>query len=359
MGVGGLALACGPKAAKVVTPPAPPAPKKVLILGGTGFIGPHIVEALSAHGHTVTLFNRGKTHAELFPELEKLHGDRDGHLEALVGRQWDAVVDTSGFVPRIVKASAELLAPNVKQYVFISTISVYDLDKVTPGADEVSGPIAQLADATSEDVKKDYGALKARCEEAAEAAMPGRVTNIRPGLIVGPGDETDRWTYWPVRVARGGEVLAPGDGGDLTQLIDARDLAVWIVRCIEQGTVGVFNATGPADELTFRAMLDACKTATPASDATFTWVDAGFLDAQKVGPWGDLPAWVPGKEGAFLQIANAKAVGAGLTFRAVVDSARDTLAWWTKLPGDRRAKPRAGLTAERETAVLTAWHQKK
>ncbi|MFL5312681.1 MAG: NAD-dependent epimerase/dehydratase family protein, partial [Myxococcales bacterium] len=192
----------GPKARRAAKP------LRILLLGGTGFLGPHLVENARARGHTVTLFNRGKTHPELFPEVEKLRGDRNGQLAALEGRSWDAVVDTSGYVPRIVKMSAELLAKQVRQYVFISSISVFP-DDVKPGADE-STPVQQLAEPGSEEVRKHYGALKALCEHAAEAAMPGRTTNVRPGLIVGPGDPTDRYTYWPVRIDRGGEALAPG-----------------------------------------------------------------------------------------------------------------------------------------------------
>jgi len=228
----------------------PPAKKKVLVLGGTGFIGPHIVRALLARGHTVTLFNRGKTHAELFPELEKLHGDRDGHLEALANRTWDAVIDDAGFAPRIVKMSAELLAPNVQQYVFISTISVYKaFDR--PNLDETA-PVDTLEDPASEDVKKDYGALKAACEKVVEQAMPGRAANIRPGLIIGPGDPTGRFTHWPSRLAEGGEVLAPGDGSTPVQWIDVRDLAAWLVTVVEQNITGTYNAIGPAEPTTMK-----------------------------------------------------------------------------------------------------------
>src|SRR5436305_8538311 len=195
------------RAAKGVKAQRADKPLRILILGGTGFIGPHMVESARARGHTVTLFNRGKTHPELFPDLEKLRGDRDGKLDALKGRKWDAVVDTSGYVPRIVKMSADLLAPEVKQYVFISSISVYPED-VKPGANE-STPTQELKEPGSEEVRKHYGALKALCEQTVEQSMPGRATTIRPGLIVGPGDPTDRYTYWPVRIDRGGEALAP------------------------------------------------------------------------------------------------------------------------------------------------------
>lgn len=359
---------CAPASTPAPAAPAPAAPpppspeasrkkKAILILGGTGFLGPQLVEAAEARGHTLTLFNRGKTRPNLFPNVEKLRGNRDGDLKALEGRKWDAVIDTSGYVPRLVKASAELLAPSVQQYVFISTISVFG-EKVKPGTDE-SGPVETMPDPTSEDVRKYYGALKALCEKAAEAAMPGRVANVRPGLIVGPGDPTDRFTYWPVRVEKGGEILAPGDGRDPVQFVDARDLAAWIILAIEQGDVGLFNATGPDKQLTMAALLDACKAAI-GSSAAFTWVPAAFLEEQKVEAWSDMPVWVPaaGDSIGFAQINCQKAIGRGLRFRPVQDTVRDTLAWWKTLPEERRGKLRAGLAADREVAVLGEWKKK-
>lgn len=337
-------------------------PKKILILGGTGFLGPQLVEVARARGHTVTLFNRGKTRPGLFPDVEKLQGDRDPNkgegLKALQGRKWDAVIDTSGYVPRIVKASAELLAPNVEHYVFISTISVYG-DMSKPGIDE-SAPVATMPDETIEVVREHYGALKALCEKAAEAAMPGRVTNIRPGLIVGPDDPTDRFTYWPVRVERGGEVLAPGDGTDPTQFIDARDLAAWTILAVERKHLGVYNAVGPREPLPMRGLLEACQKA-GGNKATLTWADTGFLEKHNVQPWGDMPVWIPGtgEDKGMGRVSNAKAVALGMTFRPVEDTVRDTLAWWKAQPPERQAKLRAGLTAEREREVLAAWHQEK
>lgn len=338
-------------------PPEQPRKKKILILGGTGFLGPQLVEAAEARGHTLTLFNRGKTRPNLFPSIEKLHGDRDGDLKALSGRKWDAVIDPSGYVPRIVKASAELLAPSVQTYVFISTISVFG-DTSKPGMDEAA-PVATMADPTNEEVSKNYGALKALCEKAAEAAMPGRVINVRPGLIVGPGDPTDRFTYWPVRVDKGGEILAPGSGRDPVQFIDARDLAAWIILAIEQGDVGVFNATGPDKDLPMSALLDACKAAS-GSQASLTWVDADFLEQQKVEPWSDMPVWVPasGDSLGFARINCQKAIRRGLRFRPAQETARDTLTWWKTLPDERRAKLRAGLPQDRESAVLAEWKKK-
>jgi 2'-hydroxyisoflavone reductase len=328
---------------------------KILVLGGTKFLGPDIVEAALARGHTLTLFNRGKTNPGLFPDVEKLVGDRDGHLEALAGRQWDAVVDTSGYVPRIVRASAELLAPSVGHYVFISSISVY-ADPLAPRSDE-SAKLATLLDPATEKVEEHYGALKAACEAAAEAAMPGRVTSIRPGLIVGPGDPSDRFTYWPARVHRGGEVLCPGDGADPAQVVDSRDLGAWIVRVVERKTTGVFNAAGPASPLSMKSLVDGCVTAAGTAP-TLTWVPTAFLEAQQVMPWMELPVWT-GADTGFATIDASKAIAAGLSFRPLVDTARDTLAWWLAEPEERRARPRAGLDPQKEAAVLAAWKAKK
>lgn len=386
--VGALSLGAG--LARAVQPkdkaPAKPGagPLKILILGGTGFLGPHVVDAAQARGHTVTLFNRGITEKRkggLFPEVEKLQGDRDPKkgegLSALKGRSWDAVVDTSGYYPRMVAASAELLADAVRQYVFISTLSVY-ADNNTPDADE-SAAVGTIPDPSIETMSDGaYGPLKALCEQAAEKAMPGRVLNIRPGYIVGPGDTSDRFTYWPMRAKRGGEILAPGNPEDPVQIIDARDLARWIVRCIEQRTVGVFNACGPVGGLTTAAMIEACRKAA-GSESTLTWVETGFLANQGVGP-GVLPIWLPQVDGlrGFHRRKFDKAVAAGLTSTPVEQTARDVIAWF---PGEleRRirvtrelieqaekdgkpkpamadpAKPRAGISPEKEAEVLKAW----
>ncbi|MGZ6987961.1 MAG: NAD-dependent epimerase/dehydratase family protein [Thermoanaerobaculia bacterium] len=335
--------------------PALGAPKKtLLILGGTRFLGPEIVEAAKASGWTITLFNRGKTNPGLFPDLEKLQGDRNGDLKSLEGRAFDAVIDTSGYVPRQVRDSATLLGKSAKQYVFVSSISVYsDLSK--PGVDE-TGPVAILADPTVEKVTDgSYGGLKALCEKAAESAMPGRVTNVRPGLIVGPNDGTDRFTYWPVRVARGGEVLAPNRPEDPVQFIDVRDLALWIVKTIDTKTTGVFNATSAP--LRIGDVLDACKAAN-GGDARFTWVEAAFLKAQKVEEWSDLPVWTSpaGSDAGAGQVSNARAVAKGLAFRPLKATAKDTLDWWKTLPKERTSKLKSGLSPERETTVLGAWH---
>jgi 2'-hydroxyisoflavone reductase len=329
---------------------------RILILGGTGFLGPHLVEIARSRGHTITLFNRGKSNPHLFPELEKLRGDRDGDLEALRDREWDAVIDTSGYVPRIVRASAELLAPAVEHYVFISSISVY-ANFARKGIDE-QHPVGTLEDKDrdSEDVPAHYGKLKALCEQAAAASMPGRVTSIRPGLIVGPGDGTDRFTYWPVRVARGGEVLAPGSGDDDTQYIDVRDLAAWTIAVVEKRHMGVYNAVGPDQPISMKEFLSECKRVT-GTGASFTWVPADFLEAEKVAPWTQMPMWAPakGEDIGFGSLSNRKAVNRGLKFRPLEDTVRATLDWFRSLPEERQAKVRAGLSAEREAEVLAAW----
>jgi 2'-hydroxyisoflavone reductase len=361
----GLAAGCGSTKDRGAAPApapraaAPPARKTILVLGGTGFLGPHVVTSALARGHTVTLFNRGKTHPGLFPDVEKLHGDRDGKLEALVDRRWDAVVDPSGYVPRIVKLSADLLAPSVKHYVFISTISVYAKDDVV-NADE-SAPVATIADPTNEDVKANYGALKALCEQAAEAAMPGRVANIRPGLIIGPGDPTGRFSHWPTRLSEGGEVLAPGDGSTPTQYIDGRDLGAWIVRVIEDGTAGTMNALGPENRVTMKSVLDECNRAL-GGKAQLTWVDADFLDKHEVGGWSDMPMWIDnkGEYAGFGTMQNARAVKAGLVFRPIGDTAKDTVAWLQTLPEDQRGKARSsGIKPDKEAKVLSAWKARR
>lgn len=335
------------------------AAKSILILGGTGFLGPHVVEAARARGHGVTLFNRGKTNPHLFPDLEKLHGDRKSDLSALEGRSWDAVVDTSGYVPADVTRSATLLAPNIGQYLFVSTTSVYArLDR--PGLDE-SAPVATLDDPTTEKVTGEtYGALKALCEQAAEAAMPGRTTNLRPGLIVGPGDPTDRFTYWPARYARGGDVLAPNAADDPTQFIDARDLAAFIVTAIERGTVGTYNVDAEPGALTMGRVLDACRAAA-RTQCTTTWVPAAFLAEHGVSPWQDLPLWMPaeGESAGFGRVSVAKAKAAGLAWRPLPQTVADTLAYFRSWPEERRAKLRAGLSPEREAAVLAAWRARE
>jgi len=332
---------------------------KLLILGGTVFVGRHLVEVALERGHEVTLFNRGQHNSELFPAVEKLRGDRDGDLGALEGRHWDAVIDTCGYVPRVVRASTELLADEVEHYSFISTLSVF-ANFARPGADE-NTQVGTLEEEDSEDHRKYYGPLKALCEQAAEAAMPGRVLTIRPGLIVGPHDGSDRFTYWPSRIARGGDVLAPGRPQRPVQVIDVRDLAAWNIRMVEGARTGIYNATGPDYTLTMGAMLDACRTAA-GSDARIVWIDERFLLDKGVTPWREIPVWLPeaGDTAGFSTVNCSKAIAAGLSFRPILDTARDTLAWET----DRRRKAKAGgaelafaagLAPEREQELLAAW----
>jgi 2'-hydroxyisoflavone reductase len=336
---------------------------KLLVLGGTGFLGPAIVEAGTARGHQMTLFNRGKTRPELFPDVEKLRGDRDPKtgegLKALEGRSFDAVFDDCGYYPRMVRASAELLAPHIKQYVYVSSISCY-ADNSKENCDE-SSAVATMDDPTLETMGKNYeyyGALKALCEKAAMEAVPDGATIVRPGYIVGPGDPTDRFTYWPVRVARGGEVLAPGAPTDPIQVIDVRDLAEWMLHLAETGTTGSFNACGPERRLTMSEVLEACKTAS-GSDAKFTWVNADFLLKQGEDGDGSLPIWAPyqDKYKGIHTWSNARAIKAGLKFRPIATTAKDTLIWFRTLPKERQDKLKAGPSAEREVAMLTAWHQ--
>ncbi|MBL0927902.1 MAG: NAD-dependent epimerase/dehydratase family protein [Phycisphaerales bacterium] len=364
-----MALGAGSPATAAAARRDPAAAKdgklRVLILGGTGFLGPHLADICRARGHRVTLFNRGITEKRKGIPVEaddKLLGDRDptkgDGLKALETGEWDAVIDTSGFYPRHVKASAELLSGRVGQYLFISTISVYAAND-TPDADE-SAPLAKLEDETVEDMGPGgayYGGLKALCEKAAEAAMPGRVANIRPGFIVGPGDPTDRFTYWPARVDKGGEVLCPGTPDDPVQVIDARDLAAFTVRLAERfhagdkSAAGVFNATGPAAPLRWGAVLDACKAASPrGGEATLRYVPAAFLAERGVPP-GVLPIWIPpeGELAGFHRRSVSKAVAAGLTFRPIGETVSDLLKWW---PGEleRRVRRTAELKAEAEAA---------
>jgi 2'-hydroxyisoflavone reductase len=343
-------------------------PLRILIFGGTGFTGPFQVRYALSRGHKVTVFNRGKTHpGELPKEAEQLLGDLNGQLDALKGRKWDVVIDIPTSLPVWVRDAAQILKGNVDRYVFISTISVYS-DNSKPGLDE-SGPLAKYegADAMKETQATLlaskyglYGPLKVLSEQEAEKWFPGKALIIRPGLIVGPGDESDRFTYWPVRLDRGGEVLAPGSPTDPVQFIDARDLAEWTIRMAEQGTNGIFNATGPRSKLTMGEMLAGIKKAT-TSESRFTWVDADFLAAQKVRAWSDMPVWVPprGDSMGFAEISIAKALAKGLTFRPIPDTAKATLEWFRTQTKERQAKLKAGLTPERETEVLAAWHAQK
>src|SRR5215212_6704017 len=323
-----------------------PKPLRILILGGTGFTGPFQVRYALDRGHKVTVFNRGKTRPGELPEgVEQLIGDRNGQLDALKGREWDVVIDNPTSVPVWVRDVAQVLKGNLDRFVFISTISVY-ADNTKQNDETAALAKYEGADAMKEtrdsiiaSEYKLYGPLKALSEQEAEKWFPDKTLIIRPGLIVGPGDQTDRFTYWPVRIDRGGEVLAPGEPNDPVQFIDARDLAEWTIRIVESGETGTYNATGPATELGVGDMLGGIKTALE-SNATFTWADADFLEAQKVAPWSDMPVWVPprGEEGGLSRTSIKKALAAGLTFRPLDVTARDTVAWFKTLPPERQTR---------------------
>jgi 2'-hydroxyisoflavone reductase len=341
---------------------------RILILGGTGFTGTSQVRYALSRGHCVTVFNRAKTQPGTLPKgVEQLLGDRNGQLDALKqGGPWDAVIDNPSTLPAWVRDAARILQGRAGRYIFISTISVY-ADHSRPGQDE-SGAVHQYAGADPMRETQDtllaskyalYGPLKALAEQEAERWFPGRTLVLRPGLIVGPGDESDRFTYWPVRLAAGGAVLAPGTPADPVQIIDARDFAEWTIRMAETGETGVYNATGPATPLTLGAMLGAIQEAV-GGESSLEWVDADFLAAQNVAPWTDLPVWAPpiGAMAGFTRVDNRRALEKGLVFRPLAETARDTLAWFKTLPAARQASLKAGLTPERECAVLKALRER-
>lgn len=427
---------------------------KILVLGGTVFLGRHLVEAARSRGHKVTIFHRGRTNPGLFSSVEVLLGDRGGAMDALSGREWDAVLDTSGFVPRVVRASARKLAPAVGHYTFISSGSVYPASVTAP---DESSPVETVEDESSENISESYGALKALCERAIEESLPGRMLAVRAGLLVGPHDPTERFTYWPRRIAQGGEVLAPGRPERPVQLIDARDLAEWIVQMAEARRTGVYNATGPSSRLSMGELLDACQFGTiewgpegstgPAQSDTATrkeeawgcigvsenqvdlerdgvvsragmnrrgiephaeserrgiergdaelrpesedpcveggaanersaagtrgalvWVDEPFLLEQGVEPWMELPLWLPESMNSLMTMNIRRALDAGLTFRPLAETARDTLVWDRSRPAEDRGKParlstglrkQTGLTAQKEAALLQAWRSRE
>jgi nucleoside-diphosphate-sugar epimerase len=316
---------------------------KLLVLGGTAFLGRALVEAALARGHEVTLFNRGRTNPDLFPEAEKLRGDRNEDLSGLGGREWDAVVDVATFLPGTVRRATETLRDRVGRYVFVSSISAY-ADFSTPASEE--SPLAQLETPDSESIE-DYGPLKAECERLVQEAFGERALVIRPGLIVGPHDPTDRFTYWPRRVAEGGRMLAPAPPDQPVQFIDVRDLGEWIVAAIEAGRSGVYNATG--EPITFAALLEACRRV--SGDAEIVWVPAEHLVEAEVGEWMELPLWIVTPEFAAMQQTDvSKALRDGLRLRPLDETIRDTLAWDAE-----RTTPRAegvGLTQERERELL-------
>ena len=338
---------------------------RILFIGGTGFIGPHMVRRALARGHTVSLFNRGRTNPHLFPDVEKFVGDRDGGLDVLRGGSWDAVIDTSGYVPRVVRESAELLQDAVHRYLFISTGDVY-ADFIKVGLDE-DYTLDTIDDPTSEDPGKYYGPLKVLCEQAVRETYPGRNTILRPGWIIGAGDYNSISPYWPMRIHHGGEVLAPGEPTDPVQLIDPHDLARFVIKILEEDINGIYNTVGPEAPLTMAELLYGIRAAT-SNRVHFTWVPADFLEEMEVSAMTDLPIWFPplddyptpapfepGAKG-FHQMSGQRAIEAGLTFRPLAETARSIIEEFLTRDVDwASTRRRFGLSLEREAAVLSAW----
>lgn len=316
---------------------------KLLVLGGTVFLGRHVVAQALARGDEVTLLHRGRRGAGLFPQARRLIGDRDGDLSALDGLEFDAVIDCSGYTAAQLQRSVEALA-RVPRYLFVSTISVY-----------AAFPPGQRYDEDSERLADDegYGAAKARAEDTLLAARPGHATIVRPGLIVGPHDPTGRFTHWPLRLARGGEVLAPGRPQRPVQFIDVRDLAAWCLRLVDARTTGVFHAV--CDTLTMAHLLEACRAAA-GSDAHLRWMDDATLLAAGVQPWSELPLWIPESDpgfGGMLLARSDRARAAGLVTRPVIDTVRDTLVWANQDETGAMQASQA-LSPRREAELLAA-----
>ncbi len=325
---------------------------KLLIIGGTRFLGRALVHTAQKRGHEITLFNRGQSGPGLFPEVEQITGDRMTGLDRLQGRRWDGVIDTCGYEPAALRLSAGSLSGSVGLYVLISTISVY-ADLSHPGVDETA-PVARLPEGASEafDIEQ-YGPLKALCEQAVEQVMPGRVLNIRPGLIVGEYDPTDRFTYWPWRAAQGGDILAPNRPDYPVQFIDVRDLAEWTLHMTERGATGVYNATGPQGQVTLGDVLET-SIHIARSDARLHWASEAFLLENGVEPWTNLPLWIPENSpelAGMQQVSIQKALKAGLSFRSLEDTVRSTLSWANSRPPEHEW--RAGLSPEKEAEILS------
>jgi len=317
---------------------------RILVLGGTIFLGRHFVEQAVERGHDVTLFNRGRHNPELFADLERVHADRDGGLDALGDRTFDAVVDTCGYVPRVVEQSAAFLADRCAHYTFISSLSVY-ADNSTAGQDE-DASVASIDDPTIEEITGEtYGALKHLCERAVERVFPDRSLIVRPGLIVGPHDPTDRFTYWPWRLARGGPVLVAEPQDANVEFTDVRDLARWILASVEATQTGTFNVSGPSEEkMDFARFLEACDR-----EAELVWVDRDWLAERDVSLWIDLPLLVDLESPGFTTRSARKANDAGMRYRAPEETIRDTLRW---IEVERRDALKAGLTSAREASLL-------
>lgn len=359
----GGASACGTESAPDGASSAgseTPASKRLLLLGGTGFIGPHMVRYAVERGHEVTIFTRGRSQVDLPEGVEHLIGDRNDDHTALEGREWDVVLDNNAQDYRWVQKSTALLADAAEQYIFVSSISAYALESagwsdevmMEPLVDE-DYPRIDPPDGWADGDDAPYGLMKTLSENIVHAAFPGRTTVVRPGLIVGPGDLTDRFTYWPAHMDMGGEVLAPGNPDHANQVIDQRDLTEWIVRLAENGTMGDFNGTGPAERMSMGSMLEQVSAAI-ATPHELTWVPSDFLQAQGVSYWTDLPAWMPGAPLMFVDVRDA--VASGLTFRSLEQTTRDLMEWDRARPAEERANRRFGMTRERELEVLAAWH---
>ncbi|MFH1143569.1 MAG: NAD-dependent epimerase/dehydratase family protein [Candidatus Eisenbacteria bacterium] len=321
---------------------------RLLILGGTVFLGRHVAAAAIQAGHELTLFNRGLHNPDLFPQARKLRGDRDADMRALTGGEWDAVLDTCGYLPRVVRKSVRLLSSRAGHYTFVSSISVY----AGRGADDIdeSCAVGTLADPSIETITAEtYGPLKALCEGAVEGEMSGRALIVRPGLIVGPHDPSDRFTYWPRRLTGGGEILAPGRPQRRVQFIDVRDLAAWMLKMIEQRRSGVFNATGPSRATAMRSFLRECGEICDGR-GRLVWVSDEFLQAERIAPYTELPLWIPGEDD---RVDCRRAIKAGLTFRSLRATVWDTFAWDLSRPPGTAL--RAGLSPDREIELLRAW----
>jgi len=331
-------------------------PKTLLILGGTGFIGPHLTQEAIRQGWKVTHFNRGKRTPGGVENVETLIGDRNGQIDALRGRKWDVVIDDTGQIPKYVKMSADLLAPNVGYCLYISSISAYA--SFAKPNDENS-PTGKLADPNIDKTTDEtYGPMKALCEQYSADAFKGRASIVRPGYIVGPLDGSDRFTYWPVRASKGGEMMAPGTPKDPIQIIDVRDLAAWMMKLAKERTTGYFNAISPPDAFTMGDIITASLHASPKAGTKVTWVPEGFLAKQWKPEELDLPPWSPmsGDTAGASLTSTARAQNAGLKIRPMQETVNDTLAWFQSLPADRQAKPRAGIDPQKEASLLSAWH---
>lgn len=334
-----------------------PRPLNILVLGGTSFVGPHQVQYALDRGHTVTLFNRGRTNTHLFPELEKLIGDRINDLSALEGRTWDVVIDNSARNPSWVRRSAQLLKDSVGIYLFTSTRSTTS-DFTRVGMTALDVPVHSVESWTEEDeARMSYGLKKSMAEKEARKAFGDRTLVVRPGLIVGPGDTTDRFTYWPARLDRGGEVLAPGDPDNPVMFIDVRDLGEWYIHLLENGVTGTYMGLGPEKPLTFQGLLEGIREGT-GSNATFTWLDTEFLQEKRVRAYSNMPLWMPaeGSNTGFNRFDLSRILARGLKYRPLPVTAKDTLEYHKSRPLERQASLRNGITAEREAELLTAWH---